>query len=55
MKQNLYHKKLLESLNKFVQYMRALDLADNPKLVSQLVLRWTKAQPLLTKKLLEYI
>ncbi len=55
MKQNLYHEKLLESVNKFVQYMHALDLADNPKLVSQLVLRWTKAQPLLTKKLLEYI
>ena len=55
MKQNLYPKKLLDSLNKFVQYMHVLDLADNPKLVSQLVLKWTKAQPLLTKKLLQYI
>lgn len=55
MKQDLHSKRLLESLDDFVQQMRLLDKADNPKLISQLVIKWTRGQPLLTKKLLEYI
>ncbi|MEM7757026.1 MAG: ABC transporter substrate-binding protein [Cyanobacteria bacterium P01_A01_bin.40] len=55
MKPNLYSKRLLQSLEDFVQRMHILDLADDPKLVSQLVIKWTKGQPLLTKSLLDLI
>lgn len=50
-----HSKRLLQSLEDFVQRMHALNKADNPKLVYQLAVKWTNAQPLLTKKLLEYI
>ena len=55
MKQDLYSQTLLRSSDNFIQQMQLLDRADNPKLVFQLVIKWTKGQPLLTKKLLEYI
>ena len=55
MRQNLDPEGLLVSLDEFVQQMHLLDKADNPKLVLKLVIRWTKAQPLLTKKLFQYI
>ena len=55
MKQNLYPERLLLSLDKFVQQMHRQNKADNPKLILKLVTRWTQAQPLLTKKLLQYI
>ena len=55
MKQNLYSEKLLLSLDKFIQQMQQLNKADNPELVLKLVMKWTQAQPLLTKKLLQYI
>ena len=35
--------------------MHLLDRADNPKLIFQLAIKWTKGQPLLTKKLLQYL
>ena len=55
MKQDLYSQTLLKSSDNFIEQMQLLDRADNPKLVFQLVIKWTKGQPLLTKKLLEYI
>lgn len=55
MKQNLYSKNLLASLNKYVYQMQLLNKADNPKLVLATVLKWTQGQSLLTKKLLVYI
>ena len=55
MKPNIDLKKFLASFDEFVQQMRKLDKADNPKLVLKEVIGWTKGQPLLTKKLLQYI
>jgi len=55
MKHSLYSQELLKSLDDFVREMHGLDLADNPQLVSQLAIKWTRGQPLLTKKLLQYI
>ena len=55
MQQNLFPEKLLQSLDKFVQQMHRLNKADNPKLIVKIVTNWTQAQPLLTKKLLQYI
>ena len=55
MKRDLYSQKLLISSDNFIQQMQWLDRADNPKLIFQLVIRWTKGQPLLTKKLLRYV
>ena len=55
MERNIYPKNLLVSLDEFVQQMHRLNKADNPKLVSQIITKWTKAQPLLTKKLLQYV
>lgn len=55
MKSNLHSKRLLQSLEDFVQKMQLLELADQPKLVAQTALKWTKGQPLLTKSLLDLL
>ena len=55
MKRDLYSQTLLVSLNNFIEQMQLLEQADCPKVVSQLVVMWTKGQPLLTKKLLQYV
>ncbi|WP_019507991.1 ABC transporter substrate-binding protein [Pleurocapsa sp. PCC 7319] len=55
MQQNLFPEKLLQSLDEFVQQMHRLNKADNPKLIVKIVTNWTQAQPLLTKKLLQYL
>ena len=55
MKRDLYSQTLLKSSDNFIEQMQLQDRADNPKLIFQLVIRWTKGQPLLTKKLLQYI
>ncbi|MEM7591690.1 MAG: ABC transporter substrate-binding protein [Cyanobacteria bacterium P01_A01_bin.83] len=55
MKPNLYSQRLLQSLEDFVQQMYVLQRADDPRLVAQLVIKWTKGQPLLTKSLLYLI
>lgn len=55
MRQNLFPEKLLKSLDKFIQQMNQLNKADNPKLIVKIVTSWTQAQPLLTKKLLNYV
>ena len=55
MKRDLYSQKLSTSSDNFVQQMQWLDRADRPELIFQLVLKWTKGQPLLTKKLLHYV
>lgn len=43
------------SWDEFVQQMYAVERADRPEIVLRQVIRWTKGQPLLTKKLLQYI
>ncbi len=55
MRQNLHPEKLQVSLDTFVQKMELLKRADNPKLVSKIVMKWTKGQALLTKQLLQYV
>jgi branched-chain amino acid transport system substrate-binding protein len=55
MERDLYSEKLSVSSDNFVQQMHLLNRADNPKLVFQLVIKWTKGQPLLTKTLLQYV
>ena len=55
MNRSLYSQELSKSLNNFVREMHRLNLADNPQLVFQLGIKWTKGQSLLTKKLLQYI
>jgi len=55
MRQNLHPEKLQVSLDTFVQRMTLLNRADNPELLARIVVRWTKGQPLLTKKLLQYV
>ena len=55
MRQNLHPGKLQVSLDTFVQRMNLLNRADNPELLTKIVMRWTKGQPLLTKKLLQYV
>ena len=55
MKRDLYSQKLLTFSDNFIQQMQILDRADHPKLIFQLVIKWTKGQPLLTKKLLQYV
>jgi branched-chain amino acid transport system substrate-binding protein len=55
MQQKLYPEKLQVSLDTFVQRMYLQNWADNPKLVSKIVVKWTQGQPLLTKKLLQYL
>ena len=55
MKRDLYSKELSELLDKFVREMYRLNRADNPKFVGQLVIKWTRGQLLLTKKLLQYL
>ena len=55
MKRDLYSQTLLIFLDDFIGQMQLLDRADNPKLISQLVIKWTKGQPLLTKKLFQYV
>ena len=55
MTSHLYSQDCLASWDKFVQQMYATNQIDRPEMVVRLVIRWTKAQPLLTKKLLQYI
>lgn len=55
MQQNIYSKDLLVSLDKFERQMYRLNRADSPEVVVHIVTKWTKAQPLLTKKLLQYV
>ena len=55
MRPNLYPEELQISLDTFIQRMQLLNRADNPQLVSKIVMKWTKGQTLLTKKLLQYV
>ena len=55
MKRDLYSKELLELFDKFVREMYRLNRADNPKYICRLVIKWTRGQLLLTKKLLQYL
>ena len=55
MTSDLYSQDRLASWDKLVQQMYATNKIDRPEMVVRLVIRWTKAQPLLTKKLLQYI
>ena len=55
MTSDLHSPERLASWDKFVQQMSATNQVDRPEMVVRLVVRWTKAQPLLTKKLLQYI
>ena len=55
MKRDLFSQTLLISSDDFVEQMQLLDRADRPKIIFQLVVMWTKGQPLLTKKLLQYV
>ena len=55
MNRSLYSQELSKSLDDFVREMHRLSLADNPQLVFQLAIKWTRGQSLLTKKLLQYI
>lgn len=55
MRPNIDFRKFIGSFDEFIQQVQQLDKADNPKLVFKEVIRWTKGQPLLTKKLLQYI
>lgn len=54
MPDNLYPEKLQILVELFVQKMHLLNKADNPQLVAKISIKWTDAQPLLTKKLLQY-
>lgn len=55
MPSNLSSQERLLSGTKFVRQMYATDKIDRPEIVVKQVMRWTKGQPLLTKKLLQYI
>ncbi|MGD1918618.1 MAG: hypothetical protein ACFCAD_06855 [Pleurocapsa sp.] len=55
MRQDLRSGRLQISLDTFIQKMELLNKADNSKLVSKIVIKWTQGQTLLTKKLLQYI
>ena len=55
MKRGLYSKELSELFDKFVREMYRLNRADNPKFICRLVIKWTRGQLLLTKKLLQYL
>ena len=55
MKRDLSSQKLLIPSDNFIQQMHLLDRASDPELIFQLVIKWTKGQPLLTKKLLHYV
>ena len=55
MNQKLYSENLQLSLDIFIQKMSLLNKAEHPQLVAKIVIKWTKGQPLLTKKLLQYI
>ena len=55
MSRDLYLENLQSYIDTFCQRMYFLDMADNPPLVAMVVTSWTKSQPLLTKKLLQYI
>ena len=55
MKRKIYSKKLQGTLNTFVQRMKLLNRADNPKLVAKIIIKWTQGQTLLTKKLLQHV
>lgn len=55
MKRDLFSQTLLRSLDDFIEQMQLLQQADRPKIISQLVVMWTKGQPLLTKRLLQYV
>ncbi|VEP18356.1 ABC transporter substrate-binding protein (modular protein) [Hyella patelloides LEGE 07179] len=55
MGQNSHSENLSVHLDEFTQQMHRLGKSDNPTLISKIVMRWTKGQPLLTKKLLQYI
>lgn len=55
MKQNKHSENKLVSFGEFIRKMRLSNKADNPELVLKLAVGWTKRQPFLTKKLLQYI
>jgi|GEM_PF-605769 len=55
MSPKIYSENLQLSLDTFTQRMYLLNKADNPELIANIVLRWTEAQPLLTKKILQYL
>ena len=55
MPSDLSSQERLLSGNKFVRQMYATDKIERPEIVVKQVLKWTKGQPLLTKKLLQYI
>ena len=55
MKPNKHSENKLVSFGEFIRKMRLLNKADEPELVLKLVVGWTKGQPFLTKKLLQYV
>lgn len=55
MKQNIHSDNKLVSFREFVRQMHLLNKADDPELVLKLVVGWTKGQPFLTKKLIQYV
>lgn len=55
MKSKIYSEKTQALLNTFIQRMKLLNRADNPKLVARIIIKWTQGQTLLTKKLLQYV
>ena len=55
MKQNIHSDNKLVSFREFVRQMHLLNKADDPELVLKLVVSWTKGQPFLTKKLIQYV
>ena len=55
MKPNIHSENKLISFGEFIRQMRLLNKAEDPELVLKLVIGWTKGQPFLTKKLLQYV
>lgn len=55
MKQNRNAENRLVSFGEFTRKMRLSNKADDPEMVLKLAVGWTKGQPFLTKKLLQYI
>lgn len=55
MREDIHSENKLVSSSEFIRQMHLLNKADAPELVLKLVIGWTKGQPFLTKKLLQYV
>lgn len=55
MNRNIHSDNKLVSFREFVRQMHLLNKADDPELILKLVVSWTKGQPFLTKKLMQYV